>query len=186
MSDNEYWYNYYRQKYYDSCTNVRICENNIYSLRSQRSQTVNRVNQLNADIKNINDVISDITKVINCEENLNTKIADVANKTNEASLNFSGMVSSSDVNNKSLNDVYSAELTTTKNTLTNVMNTVKSKKNSLVQTLSSYQTSLNQANNSLESLDNSIRNENSNLGYWKQERTNCYYNMEYYKRKIQY
>ena len=184
MADNEYWYNYYRSKYTGSCNEINNCDNRIYNLNNQRKQTVNRINQLKTDIKNTQTALDGVTAIIKSEEPLNNKLVTVTNKTSQASVNFSGMVISSDVKSKDLIDVYSAETTKTKNTLDSVLSTLKTRKNELSTKLSNLQSDLNRANSELENIDSNIRKTNSDLSYWKQQKTSNYYNMEDYRRKM--
>lgn len=90
MADNEYWYRYYRQKYYDSCSEISSCDNRIYNLNNQRNQIVNMINQVKTEINNTRRAIDDITEAIKCEESLNNKLSVVENKTSQASVNFIG------------------------------------------------------------------------------------------------
>lgn len=184
MADNEYWYNYYRQKYYDSCTEISNCDNRAYNLKNQRQQAVNRINQLNTDISNTQTALEGVTAVIKSEGSLNNKLATVAQKTSQASVNFSGMVNSSDVKSKSLTDVYSDETTKTRNTLNNVLSTLKSRKTSLSTKLSNLKSALNRTNSELQNIDSDIRRVNSDMSYWRQQKSSNYYNMEYYRRKM--
>lgn len=183
MADNEYWYRYYRQKYYNSCSEISNCDNRIYNLNNQRNQTVNMINQLRAEIYKTQLAIDDITQAINCEASLNSKLAIVESKTSQAAENFTGMVKSSSVNSKDLNDVYSNETAETKRTLNNVLGTLRTEKNNLNSKITDLQTNLNRLNGDLQSIDSDIRITNSDLLYWKQQKTSNYYNMEYYRRK---
>lgn len=184
MADAEYWYNYYRQRYYSSCTEINSCEYEIYNLKNERQKTVNIVNQLGTDIKNTQIAYDGLEETLKGEENINNGLNDVINKTSQASFNFSSMVEFSDNRIKNLTDVYSNEIRNTKNTLNNVISTVKARKNSLSTKLSDLQNDLNRANAEIQRIDSDIKRLNSDIVYWKQQKTSNYYNMEYYRRKM--
>lgn len=83
MADAEYWYNYYRQRYYSSCTEINSCEYDIYNIKIQRQKTVNTVNQLGTEIKNTQIAYDGLEKSLKREESLNNRFNDVANKTSQ-------------------------------------------------------------------------------------------------------
>lgn len=184
MTDNEYWYKYYLQKYNDSCYEIYDCDYRIYNLKNQRQQKVNLINKLKTEMQNTQTAFDGVGSILKSEEKLNNCLVDVANKTSQASVNFTNMVNSSDVKSKSLTDVYSDETTKTKNVLNNVLSKLKLRKNNLRAKLSNLQTELNHANGDLQSIDSDIRRISSDMSYWKQQKTNNYYNMEYYRRKM--
>lgn len=184
MSDSEYYYNYFRQKYYDSCNQINNCQHQIYNLRNQRPQVVNRINQLNADIRNVQFAINGLHNAILREGSINNKLTAVVNKTEQAAANFREMVRASSINSKNLTDVFSSETAKTKNEINRVWNTLKSKKKSLDTRLSYLQAELRQKINKLQDIDRSIRQWNSNLSYWSGQKSSNYYNMEYYRGKM--
>lgn len=184
MSDSEYYYNYFRRKYYDSCNQINNCQHQIYNLNNQRPRVVNRINQLNAEIRNVQFAISGLHNSILREGSINSKLTAVANKTTQASDNFREMVRIGGINNKNLTDVFSSETAKTKNALNRVWNTLKSKKNILNAKLTNLQAELRRANSNLQNIDSSKRQYNANLSYWRGQKNNNYYNMEYYRRKM--
>lgn len=184
MSDSEYYYNYYRQRYYDSCSQISNCEHQIYNFKNQRQQVVNKINQLHKDIRDTQAALDGLNAVVQREGSLNSKLTVVENKTGQAASNFSGMVKASNIISKSITDVFGSETAKTKSALNRIWNTIKLKKNSLNTKLSNLQADLKQANNNLQNIDSNIRQSNSNLSYWKQKKSNNYYNMEYYRRQM--
>ncbi len=70
MSENEYWYKYYKQKYYDAIYEVNRAENSVYNSRRQRQQTVNQINDLKSKIRNTQQAFDDIQNVIKSENAL--------------------------------------------------------------------------------------------------------------------
>ncbi len=184
MNESEYRYKQYRQKYYDSCNEISNCDYHIYNLKNERRQMVNRINQLNTDIRNTQDALEGLDAVIRREGSLNDKLRDVADKTNQAAANFSGMVHASDVKSKNIIDVYGDETAKTQTTLNNVWDTLKSRKNNLNTRLAGLQAELNRTRSELQDADNRIRGLNSDMSYWKRQKSSNYYNMEYYRRKM--
>lgn len=179
MEDND-WYEYYKSKYSDSCTEISNCKSRISSLQDQRRQIVNRINQLKTDIKNTQTALDGVTEIIKSEGSLNDKLVAVSSKTEQASENFIQMVDSSEVISKDLTDVYSVETTNTKKTINSVISSLNTSKGILTEKLTNLKNDLNQANISLQNIDNDISRENSNLSDLKTQKTNNYYNMEYY------
>lgn len=185
MEDYEELYNLYRSKYYNACNEVNACERAIATMQEQRRSTVNRINEINARVKKTNGAISNMQSVLNREDEVTEKLTEVSNKLDLASVNYSGMVSSSDVSNKNLTDMFSGETTATGTAINSVFDTVRSRKASLETTVFDMQTELNNANYELSGIDSRIRSEKSSLSEWKREKNNSYYYMEYYKRKMQ-
>lgn len=184
MSDNEYWYKYYRQKYYDSCYEINNCNNRIYNLKNQRPQKVNTINKLNVDINNTQTALENLEEILKSETSFNTKLVAVENKTRDASVNFTGMVNSSNVKSKNLSEIYSEETTQTKNKLNNILSIFKTKKYNLSTRLNELRSNLSRANSDLQGIDSGIRKANSDISYWKQQKNSNNYNMEYYRRKM--
>ncbi|WP_245532840.1 hypothetical protein [Acetivibrio clariflavus] len=126
--DYSYYYNNARRRYYEACSEISNCQNRINELKKQRQQKINLINQLKIDIKNHEEALDGVTQIIKSEGDLNKKIADISNKTNQASINYCSMVSSSNVINKNLNEVYNNEMTNTKRILNNIFSNLKTKK----------------------------------------------------------
>lgn len=184
MAESEYWYNYYRQKYYDSCSEINNCDHHIYNLKNGRRQVVNKINQLKTDIRNTQEALSSLEAVIKKEGSISSKLAVVAEKTNQTAVNFSGMVKASDIQSKNIADVYGDEAAKTRNTLNNVWSILGSKKSNLNTSLSNLQADLNRADSDLQNIDSDMKRISADMSYWKQQKTSNYYNMEYYRRKM--
>ena len=185
MEDYEEQYRRYRSRYYDACDNVNACQRTIAAYQEQRRQTVNKINELNTNIKKICDAISDMKKVLNRQSNVTDQLAKVSKKVSLASDNYSSMVSSSDVSIKSLDNIFSSEAAKTKASIRNIFETVTTRKTNLENTLSEREAQLKNAKNELDNIDRCIRQTKSNLSDWKVYKTNNYYQMEYYKRKME-
>ena len=102
-----------------------------------------------------------------------------------ASVNFSGMVKSSGVTNKSLNGAFAEESKNTKSKIQGVFDTVKRRRRDLEERLERQERELKQAKEDLSNIKRQIRNEEAERRDWKSRKQNYYYNMEYYKRKMQ-
>lgn len=183
MSDSEYYFNYFRQKYNDSCYQINNCQNQIYNLRNQRPQVVNRINQLNTDIRNVQFAINGLHNAILREGSVNSKLTAVVNKTEQAAGDFREMVVLDGANGKDISDVFSQETTQTKNTINNVWVTLKRKKKSLDLRLSYLQDDLRQRINKLQEIDRNVAQLNYNLSGLTAQKNNNYYCMEYYRRR---
>jgi len=153
-------------------------------LKSQQQQKINLINRLKTDIKNHQEALDWISRMIKDEEELNCKITDISNKTNQASVNYIGMVSSSDVTSKNLNDVYYDEMADTKSTLNNIFENLNTKKSALNTKIIDFQNQLKQAECELQDIINSIAATESSLQDWKRIKSNASCDMEYYRRKM--
>ena len=91
------------------------------------------------------------------EESLNEKFSAVTTKTNEASLNFSQMVSASDTTIKSIEDVYSVETTKTKNALSNILSILKTKKTALNTKITEVENEKKIAESDLKDIEDETR-----------------------------
>lgn len=182
--DYSYCYSNARRRYYDACSEITSCQNRINDLKNQRQQKINQINQLKTDIKNHEEAYEGVSQIIKSEENVNSKISDISNKTNQASSNYSSMVSSSNVINKILNDVYNNEMTSTKRTVSNIFEKLKTKKNELNAKIIDLKKQLKQAEEDLVNINNRIASTESSLQDWKRAKTNAAYDMEYYRRKM--
>ncbi len=156
MSDSQYLYNYYRQRYYNSCSEINSCEHQIYNLNNERRRVVDRINQLNRDIRETRSALDSLKAVAQRESSLTSRLSAVSGKTGQAAANFSGMVHASDIVSKDITEVFGSETTKTKNALNGVWNTLKSKKSSVDTKLSGLQNDLNQANSNLKNIDGCI------------------------------
>lgn len=179
-----YYYNRARNKYYDACSKINSCENKINQLKIQRQQKINQINQLKTDIKNHENAFDEVSELIKGEENLNEKVLGISNKTNQSAVNFSGMVHSSNITNKNLDDVYGVETTNTKQTLNNILQALKAKKNELSIKIANLKKELHRAESELQDIENSIRTTQSDLQSWKRAKKNASIDMAYYRRKM--
>ncbi len=173
-----------RNRYYNACSEISSCQNRISDLKRQKQQKINLINKLKTDIKNHQEALEGVSKIIKNDEKLNGKILDVTNKTDQASVNYIGMVSSSDVTNKDLNDVYNEEITNTKSTLNNIFENLKTKKSNLEAKIIDLQNQLRQAESELQDIKDRIVATESDLEDWRRAKTNASYDMEYYRRKM--
>lgn len=182
--DYEYYYDNARSRYYNACSEINSCENTLGDLRAARHRKIDLINRLKTDVKNNQEAYESMIQIIQSDEALNSKIVDITKKTNEASLNYSSMVSSSSVINKDLNDVYSNELTTTKRTLSNILDNLKTKRDTLKAKIIDLKNQLRQAESELQDINNRIRTTEANLQDWRRTRSSASLDMEYYRRKM--
>lgn len=173
-----------RNRYYNACSEISSCQNRISDLKIQRQQKINLINRLKTDIKNHQEALEGVSQIIKNDEKMNTKILDVTNKTGQASVNYIGMVTSSDVTSKDLNEVYNDEMTGTKSTLNSIFENLKSKKSNLEAKIIDLQNQLRQAEAELQDINDRIAATESSLQDWKRAKTNASYDMEYYRRKM--
>ncbi|MDR2157029.1 MAG: She9 / Mdm33 family protein [Clostridiales Family XIII bacterium] len=183
--DYEYYYNHAKSKYYNACQEINSCQNRINSLRSQRQKTIKRINQLGTDIKNNENALAQMERIVKKEESLKGKVLAISGKTGAAAVNFSGMVKSANVTGKNLSDVYGDETAKTKSTLNNVLSTLKTKKAALVAKLAELRSQKKSAEHELQHTESRIRSAESDLAEWKRVKTGASYDMEYYRRKMQ-
>ena len=184
MEDYEYYYKHYRSKYYNACSEIRSCEQEIYSLTQQRNSVTTRITALNTKIKNTDNAITALDKILGHEGTIATKIANVNTKMEAAAINYSGMVNSEDVTNKNLKDTYQEEDRTASTAISNAFASVRAKKASLTSTLAALKKDLQSAQQELEGINSRIGTLKYNLSYWKNQKTNSFYNMEYYRKKM--
>ncbi len=180
----EYYYNNARNRYYDASAEITSCENRINDLRHQRQQKVNQINQLRTDIKNHQDALANITQISQSSQILHRKLLYINNKTSEASMNFSGMLSSSSEPSKNLDDVYGEEMSNTRHALNGILDSLNAKKNTLNSQIADLQSQLRQAEWDLQDIDNDARATQTRLQESKSRRSNASYDMEYYRRKM--
>ena len=182
--DYEYYYYNARNRYYNACAEVTSCENRMNELKYQQQQNNTQINQLTTDINNNQEAFEGMSQIIQSEENLNTQTLDITNKTSLASENFSGMVNSSDIINKDLNNVYNAESTQPQNTLAGILESIKAKKTALETLITELQTQLSSTETELEEITSGIGTTESNLQSWMSAKTNASIDMEFYRRKM--
>lgn len=180
--DYEYYYNNARNRYYNACSEINVCENRINELRGQEVQKVNQINQLSTDIRNNREALEGLEQIIRVEPVLNEKLVRINRHISQAAVNYSGMVSSSNVVNKNLNDIYNDG--NAKNTLNSVLENLKIRKNSVAARVEELQSKLQQANSNLQEIQNAIRSTESSLQSWQGVKTNASIDMEYYRRKM--
>lgn len=184
MKDYEELYYESRSKYYNACEQINACDRMITSCQEQRRSKVDRINELNSSNRKIRDAIANLKEVLKREDKVTEKLSKVSEKLDTASVNFSGMVKDSNVSNKSLTDVFSGETSGTKTAISGVFETVKTRKTALETNLENQERELQRTKDELSDLDTQIRNWKNARSDWKREKTNSYYNMEYYKRKM--
>ena len=185
MRDYEELYNEYRSKYNNACDEVNECNRQISSLKDQRKTKVSRINELNASNRKLRDAIGDMKAVLGREDNVTEKLTKGSTKMETAADNFSSMVDASDVNSKSLTDVFSDESSNTKTAISTIFSTVKTRKKDLEGRLDEQEKELKRVKDDLSDIDAAIRRENGEISEWKSKKTNYYINMEYYKRKME-
>jgi chromosome segregation ATPase len=184
MEDYEYYYRYYRGKYTDACSEYNSCDRQIYRLQQQRNTASRSVNSLNSKIRNLERTLEKLEDILNKESTINSKLTAVNTKTQQAAVNYSGMVSSSDVSNKDLSSVYSGETRATQTSITSVFDTVRTKKNTLTTQLNEAKEEQKRQKQAIEDIDRQLRSLRSDLNYWSRQKKNYHYNMDYYRRKM--
>lgn len=184
MTDNEYNYNYYKNKYYELCAEKNSCDRKIAALESERKAIINEINELEARIKNIKKAIEDMENAIKNEDSLTGKLNDFGKKIEEVASSFKNMVVSSEVTNADLAEIHSSKLQKNENILSGVMSTFKTKIRELNDTLTELENILKNKNIELQNVDSSINNQKSAKSNLAQQCSNCCANMECYKRKM--
>jgi chromosome segregation ATPase len=184
VADYEYYYNNARNRYYNACSEINKCENKINNLEAQRRQKINLINRLKVDIKRNQDALDRMIAITKSDGSLNSRVANVSNKTVQASVNFSGMVKSSNVINKSLIDVYSEETAKTKSILNQIFGSFEARKASLEARLMDLKTQLRNAEAALQDIENGITSNKASLQDWTVAKNNAAYDMEYYRRRM--
>ncbi len=169
-----------KRRYYDACSEINGCQSRLYEFEKDRRNTVSRINQLKADIRNAQAALSEMVQVLKSEEPLNRKLGAVSDKTGEAAVNFSAMVAASDIVSRDLTDVYGEEASNTKAELENIFDMLKQRKKGLESRLEELQNSLNGAMIELEDTDAGIRAAKSNLRELERIRRSAAIDMEYY------
>jgi len=182
--DYKYDYDNARRRYYDACSEINGCENRIIDLRSQRQQKINQINQLKTDIKNNQEALEGITQIVKSDVSLNKKFIDIGSKTSQAADNYIGMVSASNVSSKNLSDVYKDETAKTKQTLSDIFESLKAKKTALSAKITDLKNQLRRAESELQDIENRIKKTEADLQSWKQTKTNASIDMEYYSRRM--
>ncbi len=184
MKDYKELFDESRSKYYNACEQINYYERMIASFQEQRRNKANRINELNGSNRKIQTAIDDLKEVLKREEKVTEKFSKVSEKLGTASDNFSGMVENSNVSNKNLSDVFSGETSGTKSAISNIFETVRIRKVALENDLERQKQELQQAKDELSYFDAQIRYMKNESSDWKRVKTNSYYNMEYYKRKM--
>lgn len=182
--DYEYYYNNAKSKYYNACSEINSCENRISELNSQKWQKVLEINQINTEIRNTQEALSNVEQMVRKDTVLTQSFTKITNATNEAANNYMRMISSGNVSNKNLNDVYRDETDTTKRILNSIFDTFRNKKNNLSNRIVELQNLLQRANNEYQSFDSAIRTTEANKQDWISSKRSAAYDMEYYKRKM--
>ncbi|ABN53192.1 MAG TPA: She9 / Mdm33 family protein [Hungateiclostridium thermocellum] len=182
--DYSYLYQRAKSRYYEACAEITSCQNKIDDLKKQQQQKINLINQLKTDIKNHEEALDKVKEIIKSEGNFENKISDISNKTNEAAINYSSMVSCSNVVNKNLNEVYGDEMRNTKKTINDIFTNFKTRKNELETKIADLKRQLQQAENDLDEIKRNITLTENRLQDWKRAKTQASYDMEYYRRKM--
>lgn len=183
--DYEYNYNNARSRYYNACSEISSCQGRLSELNEQKQNRISTINQLKADIKKTQAALDDVEQTINSEETLREKNSVVADKTNQAAVNFIDMVRSDNVTSKSLTDVYSDEASKTTTALNDIFSMIKNKKTELINKIADLQNQLSRAEADLQDINNQIRSTESDLQSWSNTQRSASYDMEYYRRKMQ-
>ena len=157
MQDYEELYREARRKYDYACDQINAYNGLIAGAQEQRKNKVNRINELNGSTKKIRAAIDDLKEVLKREEKVTEKYKKVVKEIDAASDNFSSMVDDSEVSNKSLNDVFSAEASGTKSAIENVFQTVRERKGTLESNLEEQKQELQRAKEDLSDIDSNIR-----------------------------
>ncbi|MCM1534923.1 MAG: She9 / Mdm33 family protein [Clostridium sp.] len=174
-----------RSRYEDACVEINNCNRRICDLENQRRNKINQINQLNTDIKNTQTALGGVNGLVKGEEGLHRTVTSVFDATRESSENYRHMVEASSVINKDLCVVYGDEMSKTKTTVEDIMNTLKAKQAELTNKLNDLKMRLTVAKNELQNIENQLRAERANLQSLETDKRNAANDMEYYSRKIQ-
>lgn len=182
--DFESSYNAARSRYSNACSEINKCENRLNELRTQKQNKVNQINQLKVDIKDNQEAHDNLVQIISGDSNLNSGILNIGEKTSQAAENFINMVNSSDVTSKDLTEVYSVEMTGTKNTINIIFDTLNTKKNILSTRIAELQMELKTAEADLQDIEAAIKSTESSLQEWRRIKSNASIDMEYNRQKM--
>ena len=185
IMDYEYYYNNAKSRYYNACSEINDCDNRINDLNRQKWRKLNEINQINSQIRNVEQALSGIEQMVKKDAGLSQSFLKISNTTNEAANNYMRMISSDNISNKNLNDVYRNETNNTKKILDGIFDTLRSKKNALNARITELKSELQKANNEYQSFDSSIRATEANRQDWRTVKRSAAYDMEYYRRKMQ-
>jgi chromosome segregation ATPase len=173
-----------RSRYYNACSEINSCNNRLRELEMQKQQKIMEINKLETDIKNHEEALSDVEKMLQSDGNLNQDISNINNKTDQAADNFIGMIKASDITSRDLRDVYSNEIEKTKGTLSSIIDGLKTRKTTLSNKIEELKGKLRIAKAKLEDIKASIRSTESSLRDWQSVKSSASIDMEYYSRKM--
>lgn len=171
-------------RYYNACSEINSCNNRLRELEMQKQQKIKEINKLETDIKDHEEALSGVEKMLQSDSNLNQDISNISNKTDHAADNFIGMVKASDIKSKDLRDVYSNEMAKTKSTLSGIIDGLKTKKTTLTNKIVELKEKLRIAKANLEDIKARIKSTESSLRDWQSVRSSASIDMEYYSRKM--
>jgi chromosome segregation ATPase len=182
--DYSYLYERAKSRYYEACSEITSCQNQIDDLKKQRQQKINLINQLKTDIKNHEDALQKVKEIIKSETDFNNRVQDISSKTGQAAVNYTAMIECSNVVNKNLNEVYGDEMSNTKRTINDIFTNLKAKRSELEAKIIDLKNRLKQAENELNEINSRITATQSRLQEWTSVKTQASYDMEYYRRKM--
>ena len=183
--DYEYYYDNAKSRYYNACSEINSCDNRISELNRQKWYRAVQINQLNKEIRNIQEAINGTAKMIRKEAVLNQSFLKITRKTDQAANNYMRMVSSGNVSNKNLNDVFSNETNNTKRILNGIFETLKRKRSTLDHRVTELENERRRVNNEYQSFCSEIKSTQANRQEWVSVKRSAAYDMEYYKKKME-
>ena len=182
--DYEYYYYQAKNRYYDACSEINSCQNNVNNLEGNKQVKISEINNLKAQLKKYKDALSDIENAIKKEDDMQSSLSIINSSVNSISENFNNMAYSDSVTQKNLKDVYSTEADKTKSTLNSTFETLKSKKSIVTNKISELEVNIQRSETDLQNIKNEINSMNSNIQSWITTKNNASYDMEYYRHKM--
>ncbi len=180
--DYEYYYNSAKGRYYDACSNISSCEGRRSGYVNEKNRRINEITEINAKLRKHYEALEQIEKIIKLETELNDNCTTIKNAIDEAGLNFSAMVQSSDVSTKNLSDVYKDE---NASDVGKIFDGIRVKKSNLNGKISELEERKRNAEKNLADADSGIRTCDSDISHWRGVKSSASIDMEYYKRKME-
>lgn len=180
--DYEYYYNSAKSRYYDACSNINSCENRRNEYINEKNRRINEINEVSAKLNKHYEALEQIENLIKLETDLNNDCTKIKNAVDEAGINFSGMVQSTDVTTKSLSDVYKDENTVE---VGKIFDQIRMKKSNLSGRINELEECKRNAENNLANAESGIRTCSDDISHWGSVKSSASIDMEYYKRKME-
>ena len=182
--DNEYYYNQARSRYNNACSEINNCENRVNELIGEKNEAIDYLNSLNANLVRHRDASEDLANVIAQETDLTSSLNSVSTNMDEASTSFTQMADAPDSSSVNINDGFSDEMTTTRNTLTEAMSTFRTKKSAVDTRITELEAEIRATETRISDIEQAIRITRANADAWRSTKSSASMDMEYYRRRM--